>query len=176
MTVTHETRDIACPEEIAPVDRANTSAPASNEPAREVENQNDLLEGRVIQVDQPHESGPVDVLAGLAARRQERSPLVPVWLRSRTDALQVLAWQAEHTGYVLAYHTLRLPKYVAKLLARTPVGTWRVLVELISWLFDLEGRPVRRAAVSKEESAEYLALSRQRDNRVRSACSSPRRA
>ncbi len=80
-------------------------------------NQSDALEGRVVTVDQPHEPGPADLLAELAARRRERSPLIPVWLRSRADALQVLTWQAEHTGYVLVYHVLRIPKYVAKLLA-----------------------------------------------------------
>ncbi|MBN6058301.1 cell division protein FtsK, partial [Nonomuraea sp. RK-328] len=126
-----------------------------------------VLEGTVVLVDQPHQPEPTDLLAELAARRQERQPLIPVWLRSRADALQVLKWQAEHTGYVLAYHSLRAPKYVARLAARSPAGAWRLLVELVRWLFDLEGRPVRRAAATKEEAAQYLALSRQRDDRVK---------
>ncbi|MGR6913604.1 FtsK/SpoIIIE domain-containing protein [[Actinomadura] parvosata] len=170
MTVTDEMHDgvvVALQDEISSLTHGDSAAPASVKPTQEVTNENDVLEGRVVLVDQPHESGPGDLLAELAARRQERSPLVPVWLRSRADALQVFKWQAEHTGYVLAYHTLRIPKYAAKLLARTPAGTWRVLVELVRWLFDLEGRPVRRAAVSKEEAADYLALSRQRDGRVK---------
>ncbi|GAA2302119.1 FtsK/SpoIIIE domain-containing protein [Nonomuraea roseoviolacea subsp. roseoviolacea] len=79
----------------------------------------------------------------------------------------MLKWQAEHTGYVLAYHSLRAPKYAAKLAVRSPAGVWRLLVALVRWLFDLEGRPVRRAAATKEEAAEYLALSRQRDGRVK---------
>ncbi|MEV4474690.1 FtsK/SpoIIIE domain-containing protein [Nonomuraea sp. NPDC049504] len=126
-----------------------------------------VLEGEVVLVDQPHTPEPVDYLAELAARRQERAPLVPLWLRSRADALQVLQWQAEHTGYVFAYHALRVPKYAAKLAARSPAGAWKLLVGLVRWWFDLEGRPVRRAAVTREEAAEYLALSRQRDARVR---------
>ncbi|MFC4114194.1 FtsK/SpoIIIE domain-containing protein [Nonomuraea zeae] len=126
-----------------------------------------VLEGAVVLVDQPHQPEPMDLLAELAARRQERAPLVPVWLRSRADALQVLKWRAEHTGYVLAYHTLRAPKDAAKLAARSPAGAWRLLAALVRWLFDLEGRPVRRAAATKEEAAEYLALSRQRDDRVK---------
>lgn len=170
MTVTDEMQDrvaVTFQDEVSPLAHENASAPASEKPTPEVANEHDVLEGRVVPVDQPRESGPVNLIAELAARRQERSPLVPVWLRSRADALQVLKWQAEHTGYVLAYHTLRIPKYAAKLLARTPAGAWRLLVELVRWLFDLEGRPVRRAAVSKEEAAEYLALSRQRDSRVK---------
>lgn len=121
----------------------------------------------MVLVDQAHRPEPTDLLAELAARRQERQPLVPAWLRSRADALQVLKWQAEHTGYVLAYHALRAPKYAAKLAGRSPAGAWRLLVALVRWLFDLEGRPVRRAAATKEEAAEYLALSRQRDDRVK---------
>ncbi|MFI9552339.1 cell division protein FtsK [Nonomuraea endophytica] len=127
----------------------------------------EVLEGKVLLVDQPHVPEPVDVLAGLAVRRGERSPLVPVWLKSRADALQVLRWQAEHCGYVLAYHSLRAPKYAAKLAVRSPAGLWRLLVASVRWLFDLEGRPVRRAAVSREDTADYLALSRQRDGRVK---------
>ncbi|NJP91431.1 DUF3631 domain-containing protein [Nonomuraea sp. FMUSA5-5] len=126
-----------------------------------------VLEGTVVLVDQAHRPEPTDLLAELAARRRERQPLVPLWLRSRADALQVLKWQAEHTGYVLAYHALRTPKYAAKLAGRSPAGAWRLLVALVRWLFDLEGRPVRRAAATKEEAAEYLALSRQRDDRVK---------
>ncbi|GAA2862705.1 hypothetical protein [Nonomuraea rubra] len=134
---------------------------------KQTPDENDVLEGTVVLVDQPHRSGADDLLAELAARRQERSPLVPVWLRSRADALQVLKWQAEHTGYVFTYHLLRTPKYAAKLLARTPAGAWRALAGLVRWLFDLEGHPVRRAAVAKEQAAEYLALSKQRDSRVK---------
>ncbi|MFG6193401.1 FtsK/SpoIIIE domain-containing protein [Nonomuraea sp. JJY05] len=136
--------------------------------AREAQEEGDgVLEGTVVLVDQAHRPEPTDLLAELAARRQERQPLVPLWLRSRADALQVLKWQAEHTGYVLAYHALRAPKYAAKLAGRSPAGAWRLLVALVRWLFDLEGRPVRRAAATKEEAAEYLALSRQRDDRVK---------
>ncbi|MBT2234461.1 FtsK/SpoIIIE domain-containing protein [Nonomuraea sp. NEAU-A123] len=157
----------ALQDESSPLAHEAASTPASENPTQEVTNENDVLEGRVVLVDQPHEPGPVDLLAELAARRQERSPLIPVWLKSRADALQVLKWQAEHTGYVLAYHVLHTPKYAAKLTARSPAGAWRLLVELVRWLFDLEGRPVRRAAVSKEQAAEYLALARQRDGRVK---------
>ncbi|MEV0227960.1 FtsK/SpoIIIE domain-containing protein [Nonomuraea sp. NPDC050786] len=142
----------------------NTSAP-QEQPAPVQDDE--VLEGEVVLVDQPHVPEPVDYLAELAARRQERAPLVPVWLKSRADALQVLKWQVEHTGYVFAYHALRAPKYAGNLAVRSPAGAWKLLVGLVRWWFDLEGRPVRRAAVTKERAAEYLALSRQRDARVR---------
>ncbi|MEU6720196.1 FtsK/SpoIIIE domain-containing protein [Nonomuraea sp. NPDC046802] len=169
MTVTDERQDGVAntQDEISSLAQEGPSAPTQEKPTKEDTTEHGVLEGTVILVDQPHNSGPVDLLTELAARRQRRSPLVPVWLKSRADALQVLTWQAEHTGYVFAYHLLRAPKYAAKLLARAPAGAWRLLVELVRWLFDLEGRPVRRAAVSKEEAAEYLALSRQRDSRVK---------
>ncbi|MFC5821153.1 FtsK/SpoIIIE domain-containing protein [Nonomuraea harbinensis] len=167
MTATEEMREgmvIALQDE-----DVHAAAEAMPEKAvREAPEESDgVLEGTVVLVDQAHRPEPTDLLAELAARRQERQPLVPLWLRSRADALQVLKWQAKHTGYVLAYHALRAPKYAAKLAGRSPAGAWRLLVALVRWLFDLEGRPVRRAAATKEEAAEYLALSRQRDDRVK---------
>ncbi|MGR6923069.1 cell division protein FtsK [[Actinomadura] parvosata] len=129
------------------------------------EDDGEVLEGEVV--DRPYAPEPENYLTQLAERRAGRSPLVPLWLKSRADALAVLKWQAEHSGYVLAYHTLRTPKYAARLLARSPAGVWRLLVELVRWQFDLEGRPARRAAVRRENAEEYLRLSQQRDARVR---------
>ncbi|MEV0994832.1 DUF3631 domain-containing protein [Nonomuraea sp. NPDC050202] len=167
MTATEEMREgmvIALQAEDVRVAVESTTEQAGQEAGEEGDG---VLEGTVVLVDQAHRPEPTDLLAELAARRRERQPLVPLWLRSRADALQVLKWQAEHTGYVLAYHALRTPKYAAKLTGRSPAGAWRLLVALVRWLFDLEGRPVRRAAATKEEAAEYLALSRQRDDRVK---------
>ncbi|WP_433513654.1 FtsK/SpoIIIE domain-containing protein [Nonomuraea sp. CA-143628] len=167
-TDTHDDLGITLQDEAAPLAPENAIAAPGEKSTQEAPGDNDdVLEGNVVLVDQPYKPDPVDLIAELGARRQERSPLIPVWLKSRADALQVLKWQAEHTGYVLAYHVLRTPKYAAKLAARSPAGAWRLLVALVSWLFDLEGRPVRRAAATKEEAAEYLALSRQRDDRVK---------
>ncbi|QFY11511.1 DUF3631 domain-containing protein [Nonomuraea phyllanthi] len=167
MTATEEMSDgmvIALQDEDVHVAAEPTLEKAAGEAPEEGDG---FLEGTVVLVDQPRRPEPTDLLAELAARRQERQPLVPLWLMSRADALQVLKWQAEHTGYVLAYHALRAPKYAAKLAGRSPAGAWRLLVALVRWLFDLEGRPVRRAAATKEEAGEYLALSRQRDDRVK---------
>lgn len=73
-------------------------------------------------------------------------------------------WRGRDRGRrVLACPVLRAPKYAARLAGRSPAGAWRLLVALVRWLFDLEGRPERRAAATKEEPAQYLALSRQRD-------------
>ncbi|MEU4235246.1 FtsK/SpoIIIE domain-containing protein [Nonomuraea sp. NPDC026600] len=167
-TDTHDDLVITLQDEATPHAPENAIAAPAEKPTQGAPGDNDdVLEGNVVLVDQPYKPDPVDLIAELAARRQERSPLVPVWLKSRADALQVLKWQAEHTGYVLAYHVLRTPKYAAKLAARSPAGACRLLVALVGWLFDLEGRPVRRAAATKEEAAEYLALSRQRDDRVK---------
>lgn len=84
-------------------DKTSTSAPTQKVAQGVAGEEGDVLEGRVVLVDQPNQSGHVDLLAELATRRQERAPLIPIWLRSRADALQVLKWQAEHTAYVLAY-------------------------------------------------------------------------
>ncbi|MFI9595746.1 FtsK/SpoIIIE domain-containing protein [Nonomuraea sp. NPDC052265] len=167
MEDTHDGEVAALQEETSAFTPDSAPAPAQMA-AREASGEDsDVLQGTVLPVDQPHPSEPTNLLAELAARREERAPLVPVWLKSQADALQVMKWQAEHAGYVMAYHSLRAPKYAAKLAARSPAGAWRLLRALARWLFDLEGRPIRRAAVSREQAAEYLALSRQRDARVK---------
>ncbi|WP_433254433.1 cell division protein FtsK [Streptosporangium sp. CA-135522] len=125
-----------------------------------------FLEGEVIRVDAPG-GDDHDWLADLARRSAERRPVVPIWLTSARQARDTLAWVGSHYAHVGAYHLLRTPKYVAKLAARSPRGAVRFVGGSVRWVFDLEGEPVRRAAVQKADPEAYLKLSRQRDARVR---------
>ncbi|MGW0501796.1 cell division protein FtsK [Micromonospora sp. NPDC003241] len=132
--------------------------------------------------DDPPESGPVLVDSVEAQRRPrfslagfrdaQRVPIVPDWLRSRSEFIGNLAWAGGFAAHAAGYHALRLPKYTVKLAWRAPVGLGRVVRGYGRWLFDLEGEPVRqsvvRAAIDKpEEARTYQGLSRQRDRRVR---------
>ena len=60
-----------------------------------------------------------------------------------------------------------MPLYGGRLTARAPRGFLRLVGGVIKWTFDLEGEPVRLAAVQKADPEAYLKLSRQRDSRVR---------
>ncbi len=125
-----------------------------------------VLEGDIVRVDQPGADAR-DWLADLAVKTRDRRPIVPLWLRSRSEAVSTLKWVSAHYAYVAGYQATRTPKYAAKLAARSPQGAARLIRSAVRWTFDLEGIPVRLAAVQKADAESYLKLSRQRDSRVR---------
>jgi len=110
--------------------------------------------------DDPHTS----TLAGASIARR---PIVPAWLRSKTEALALARWIVGHYTYVSVYHLTRIPLYGGRLAIRAPRGVLRTIAGTARWVSDAEGRPVRLAAVRREDAEEYLKLSRQRDRRVR---------
>lgn len=115
---------------------------------------------------------PPDVLAPTrwsvaALRTAKRRPIIPAWARSRTELITQARWVVGFYTHATAYHFTRLPKYTAKLLIRAPHGGIRVVAGTARWVRDAEGAPVRAAAVRRENTEEYLRLSRQRDGRVR---------
>ncbi|MGA5272565.1 cell division protein FtsK [Streptomyces cellulosae] len=112
----------------------------------------------------PAATGP-GYLGRLAAAR--RRPVVPVWLRSVAELRTATAWVARHYAHTIGYHALRAPVYAARLTLQAPTGAARFVGGTMRWVADREGEPVRLAAVRREDAAEYLKLSRQRDGRVR---------
>ena len=96
-----------------------------------------------------------------------RRPILPAWLRSKTEAITFGRWLIGHYTYVGIYHLTRLPLYAGRLAVRAPRGLARSVAGTSRWVSDAEGRPVRQAAVRREDAADYLRLSRQRDDRVR---------
>ncbi|MFG2060458.1 cell division protein FtsK [Micromonospora sp. NPDC048871] len=131
----------------------------------------DTAEGGPMLVDSiDAQRRPRFTLAGF--RDAQRRPILPGWLRSRTEFAGNLAWATGLAAHAAGYHLLRVPKYVGKLAWRAPVGVYRVTRGYVRWLFDLEGEPVRqsvvRAAIDRPEEARlYQTLARQRDRRVR---------
>ncbi|WP_030234021.1 cell division protein FtsK [Streptomyces sp. NRRL S-455] len=119
-----------------------------------------------VMVDKPGtaKAGP-GYLGRLAAAK--RRPVVPLWLRSVAELKTASAWVARHYAHTIGYHTLRSPVYAARLTMQAPTGLARFVGGTMRWMADREGEPVRLAAVRREDAAEYLKLSRQRDGRVR---------
>ncbi|WP_182883270.1 FtsK/SpoIIIE domain-containing protein [Microbispora sp. H10949] len=136
-------------------------------PADAEEGDGPVLDGTIVQVDRQVSHAGEDWLAELAGKARERRPIVPGWLRSRSEATSTLKWVSAHYAHVAGYHVTRAPKYALKLAARSPRGAARVVRGSVRWTFDLEGLPVRVAAVRKADAETYLRLSRQRDSRVR---------
>ncbi|MGW2519792.1 cell division protein FtsK [Streptomyces sp. NPDC001617] len=119
-----------------------------------------------VMVDQstPRVTGP-GYLGRLAAAK--RRDVVPVWLRSVAELKTATAWVARHYAHSVGYHALRAPVYAARLTLQAPTGAAKFVGGTLRWVADREGEPVRLAAVRREDAAEYLKLSRQRDGRVR---------
>ncbi|MGW3487083.1 cell division protein FtsK [Streptomyces sp. NPDC001054] len=97
----------------------------------------------------------------------KRRAVVPLWLRSVTELKTASGWVARHYTHTAGYHALRAPVYAARLALQAPAGAARFVGGTMRWVADREGEPVRLAAVRREDAAEYLKLSRQRDGRVR---------
>ncbi|MGW4299980.1 cell division protein FtsK [Streptomyces sp. NPDC004646] len=97
----------------------------------------------------------------------QRRPVVPAWLRSVSELRTAAAWVTRHYAHTTGYHALRSPVYAARLTLQAPTGAAKFVGGAVRWVADREGEPVRLAAVRREDAAEYLKLSRQRDRRVR---------
>ncbi|APE26186.1 cell division protein FtsK [Streptomyces venezuelae ATCC 10712] len=97
----------------------------------------------------------------------KRRDVIPVWLRSAAELRTAAGWVARHYTHTVGYHALRAPVYAARLGLQSPVGAARFVGGAMRWVTDREGEAVRLAAVRREDAAEYLRLSAQRDSRVR---------
>ena len=123
-----------------------STPPGDDSPAADVP----VLEGEVVRVDQPG-TEPGDWLADLATRSRDRRPIVHPALRSRREAAATAKWVVTHYLHVTLYHLTRVPKYASKLAVRAPRGLARLMSGMVRWTFDLEGHPVRVAAVVKAD-------------------------
>ncbi|NEE37965.1 cell division protein FtsK [Streptomyces sp. SID7982] len=117
-----------------------------------------------VMVDGPSEVGPGFMGRLMGAKRRA---IVPAWLRSGTEFRTATKWAAGHYGHLAGYHALRSPYYAARLTFQAPAGAAKFVGGTMRWVADREGEPVRLASVRREDAAEYLKLSRQRDGRVR---------
>ncbi len=104
-------------------------------------------------------------LGRLAAAK--RRDVVPLWLRSLAELKTASAWVARHYAPTRRLPRAALPVYAARFTMQAPSGAAKFVGGTMRWVADREGEPVRLAAVRREDAAEYLKLSRQRDGRVR---------
>lgn len=100
-------------------------------------------------------------------RAARRHPVIPETIATRTAARALVVDVAGYWSFLVAYHGLRSPGYAAKVVWRSPVGLFRLARALAEVVVPTEARPLRAAAVRKEDAAEYLRLRRDHDARVR---------
>ncbi len=145
-------------------DRPDTSAIIDLNTKRPAATPDDRDPDAVVMVDGPAPAG-----RGFLARRMaaQRRAIVPDWLRSPGEFKATTRWAVGYAAHLTGYHAIRTPVYAGRLAVHAPVGAAKFVGGTIRWATDAEGAPVRAAAVVREDAAEYLRLSRQRDARVR---------
>ncbi|MFF8559124.1 cell division protein FtsK [Streptomyces albidoflavus] len=148
--------------------RAESADPSSDSPVPESADP-----GAVESADESGrrlvDSSPASVGPGYLGRLRtaRRRPVLPAWARSGAEMRTAAKWLGTHYGHTTAYHLVRTPVYAARLAFQAPRGAARFVGGAMRWAADREGEPVRLAAVRREDAAEYIKLSRQRDRRVR---------
>ncbi|MCC5031894.1 cell division protein FtsK [Streptomyces sp. WAC 00631] len=157
--------------EVVDLNKARSARAESADPTADrsgnrgaAESGGESADSRTLLVDGPDPTGPGFMARVMGAKRH---PIVPAWLRSRAELATAARWAAGHYGHLAGYHAFRAPVYAGRLLMQAPRGTARFVGGTLRWVADREGEPVRLAAVRREDAAEYLKLSRQRDARVR---------
>ncbi|WP_263170660.1 DNA/RNA helicase domain-containing protein [Streptomyces sp. SCSIO ZS0520] len=124
----------------------------------------------------PEQPRPVDPEPGPAAgtwlgERQaylaDAPPVIPSWLRRRTEFTEAARWTGAYYGHLGAFHTVRTPVYVLRLVARSPRGAARLAGRWARWVADAEARPVRARAALEGDPEAWLILSREHSRRVR---------
>jgi S-DNA-T family DNA segregation ATPase FtsK/SpoIIIE len=98
---------------------------------------------------------------------EKRKPILPAWLRDRTEFATAARHTSSRLGYAAAYHGVRAPWYAVQLAAMSPRGACRFIAGTNRWIWDREAAPLRDHAVRTEDVDEYMTLARLRGNRVR---------
>ncbi|MEO3876670.1 cell division protein FtsK [Nonomuraea sp. B12E4] len=80
----------------------------------------------------------------------------------------MLAWWVKDAGYAIGYHTVRLPKYVAKTVVYAPIGLASSIARVLRWASAEEGNwALRQAAADRNDPATWLKLDKQRERQSR---------
>lgn len=146
-------------------------------PPTDIADARDTLTETIIDVVQDTEPRPVDPPEQAApagtwiAERQaylaDAPPVVPPALRRWDDFTNTCRWAASYYAHVTAFHALRAPVYLGRLLLRAPRGAGRLLIRWGKWVTDLEARPVEAKAAASADIEAWLSLSREHSRRVR---------
>lgn len=94
---------------------------------------------------------------------RDRNPIVQkLW----TDPVDAALAKLEFAWHVALFHGARLHRYLGRAIAWTPQGVGRMIIGLWRWWNDSESAPLRHATAERGDVAGYLAVSRQRNERV----------
>lgn len=123
-----------------------------------------VLAGEVIDERQGASAVPA---VPLDAREPERQPVIPRVLRDAEQRAALVRHWWDLSVHAVAFHTVRAPKYALRACLRAPVGGYRLAGMAVAFLWDLEGHPLRSAAVIDRDHKAYQGLVKERNARIR---------
>ena len=98
------------------------------------------------------------VYADLTRVPGERRPVIPASLAGLDNIRATVALAGAQQWHRTRYHGLRLPVYLALVLAWAVVGIFRVLGRQVRWWWHLEAHGLRSQAAADGDSREYMKL------------------
>jgi S-DNA-T family DNA segregation ATPase FtsK/SpoIIIE len=93
-------------------------------------------------------------------------PVIPSWLRNAAEFAEGARWGVAYYSHLSAFHAVRTPVYLLRLIRRGPRGAWRLTVKWFRWVVDAEARPVEVKAATEADIEAWLSLSREHSRRV----------
>lgn len=124
--------------------------------------------GTPVPVDRPEVAADMGTFTGRARAYLAAAPdVVPGFLKNTGEFTEAARWTVSYAAHLAAFHTIRTPVYLLRLVVRSPRGAARLIVRWVRWVADADARPVEaKAAVSGDVEA-WLSLSREHSRRVR---------
>ena len=100
-------------------------------------------------------------------RPPQRRPVIPGWMAEPETRKSAVTWAARHAAHHVAFHAVRLPKYLTRTAACAPRGLMLAVYHGWRWVFDREGHELRVHAVATRDQKAYATMARIRKDRVR---------
>ncbi|NUP32145.1 MAG: cell division protein FtsK, partial [Streptomycetaceae bacterium] len=72
---------------------------------------------------------------------EKRKPILPPWLKDRTEFATTAKHTGSRIGYATLYHGIRWPWYATQLTMMAPRGACRFAASTNRWLWDREAAP-----------------------------------
>jgi DNA segregation ATPase FtsK/SpoIIIE, S-DNA-T family len=130
--------------------------------------------GALVLAGDPDDRGPGSaaaqsgVIVPWSGRAVEQREVIPAWLRSSEERRAAAAYAKARAFHLGKYHGARVPLYAARLARRAPAGASRIIVHTARWVGDTESKDVRAKAAKDADATDYLRVSNQHRELVRS--------
>jgi DNA segregation ATPase FtsK/SpoIIIE, S-DNA-T family len=103
-------------------------------------------------------------------RPADRRPVLPGWVREKQSRGHAARWASRHVSHHVAFHGVRIPKYLVRTLLCAPRGLALAAWHGWRWVFDRDAagtHELRVDAAARKDHKAFAAAARIRKDRVR---------